>query len=69
MINRIDSLDIKNKRLLIRVDFNVPIKNKMILSDFRLRATFETILFSLKNNAKIILMSHLGRPNGEDPQL
>ena len=69
MISRIDSLDIANKRLLIRVDFNVPIDSGEILSDFRLRAAFETINFCLKNNSKVILMSHLGRPDGIDSNL
>jgi len=69
MINRIDSLDITNKKILIRVDFNVPISNGEILSDFRLHAAFKTINFCIKNNSKIILMSHLGRPKGVDSNL
>ena len=69
MIRRIDSLDISNKKILIRTDFNVPINSGVILSDFRLRATFKTIDFCIKNNAKIILMSHLGRPKNRNPQL
>ena len=69
MIRRIDSLDISNKKILIRADFNVPINSGVILSDFRLRATFKTIDFCIKNNAKIILMSHLGRPKNRNPEL
>jgi len=69
MITRIDSLDISNKKVLVRVDFNVPISDGIILSDFRLRAAFDTINFCLKNSAKIILMSHLGRPKGVDLKL
>ena len=69
MITRIDSLDISNKKVLVRVDFNVPISDDIILSDFRLRAAFDTINFCLKNSAKIILMSHLGRPKGVDLKL
>jgi len=69
MITRIDSLDISNKKVLVRVDFNVPISDGIILSDFRLRAAFDTINFCLKNSAKIILMSHLGRPKGVDSKL
>ena len=61
---RIDKLNIKNKRVLIRTDFNVPITNSKITSDFRIRKTLDTIKYCLDNNAKIILMSHLGRPNG-----
>ena len=69
MINRIDSINIKNKKVLIRTDFNVPISNGHILSDFRLNAVFKTIKFCLENNAKVILMSHLGRPENQDKEL
>ena len=69
MINRIDSINIKNKKVLIRSDFNVPISNGHILSDFRLNAAFKTIKFCLENNAKVILMSHLGRPKNQDKEL
>ena len=69
MINRIDSININNKKVLIRADFNVPIDDGNILSDFRLDAVFKTIKFCLNNNAKIILMSHLGRPKDREPKL
>ena len=69
MINRIDSIEINNKKVLIRADFNVPIDNGNILSDFRIRAAFKTIRFCLDNNAKIILMSHLGRPKDREIKL
>ena len=55
-------INIKNRRVLIRVDFNVPIKNKKIQSDFRIKAVKETIEHCIKNNVSIVLMSHLGRP-------
>lgn len=55
-----------NKRVLIRVDFNVPIKNGKITDDTRIRESLKTIKYALEKNAKcIVLMSHLGRPNGE----
>ncbi|QCI27282.1 phosphoglycerate kinase [Buchnera aphidicola] len=55
-------LNLNNKIVLIRVDFNVPIKNNKILCDNRIKASLPTISFALKKNAKVILMSHLGRP-------
>ncbi|CAL4322778.1 Phosphoglycerate kinase [Buchnera aphidicola (Panaphis juglandis)] len=55
-------LNLYNKTLLIRVDFNVPIKNQKILFDTRIKSTIPTINFALKKKSKIILMSHLGRP-------
>ncbi|QCI26082.1 phosphoglycerate kinase [Buchnera aphidicola] len=55
-------LDLNKKKVLIRVDFNVPIKNNQILSDDRIQASIPTINFALKKNAKVILMSHIGRP-------
>ena len=66
---RIDQIDIKNKKVLIRVDFNVPISNGEIKSDFRIKETLDTINYCMENDAKIILMSHLGRPKGIDPSL
>ena len=63
-MNCINEININNKRVLIRVDFNVPIENGKILSDFRILSVKKTIDYCLKNNASIILMSHLGRPKG-----
>ncbi len=55
-------LQLKGKRILIREDLNVPIKNGKITSDARIRATLPTIQFALKAGASVMLMSHLGRP-------
>ncbi|WP_367677021.1 phosphoglycerate kinase [Buchnera aphidicola] len=55
-------IDLYNKRVLIRVDFNVPLNNNIIISDNRIQASIPTIKYALKKNAKVILMSHLGRP-------
>ena len=62
-MNTITSIDIKNKKVLIRVDYNVPIVNSKILNDFRIKATFKTIDYCLSQDCSLILMSHLGRPS------
>ncbi|MBI5892363.1 MAG: phosphoglycerate kinase, partial [Deltaproteobacteria bacterium] len=62
----IDDLDIKNKRVFIRVDFNVPVDDKgNITDDTRIRGVLPTINYALDENAKVILASHLGRPKGK----
>lgn len=61
-IPKMSDLDLKGKKVLIREDFNVPIKNGQITSDIRIRAALPTIKKALKAGAKVMLMSHLGRP-------
>ena len=61
MIN-LSSLEIKNKNLVIRVDMNVPISGGNVLDTTRITACIPTIDYALKNKAKILLVSHLGRP-------
>jgi len=61
-------IDLKGKRVLIREDFNVPMKNGLITSDLRIRAAIPTIKQALKKNAKIMLMSHLGRPDNQNQE-
>lgn len=56
------TLDLKGKRVLIRVDYNVPIEHEKVVSDARIRATLPTILAAQKAGAAVMLMSHLGRP-------
>lgn len=59
-------VDIRGKRVLMRVDFNVPLDDKLnITDDARIKAAIPTIKYALDNNAKVILMSHLGRPKGK----
>ena len=60
----IRDLDLAHKRVLIRVDFNVPLKNGVITDDTRIRETLPTIEYALRRKAKVILASHLGRPKG-----
>jgi len=65
-MKNIKDLDIKEKKLLIRVDFNVPLDSQNnITDDTRIRAVLPTINHALDENAKVIIISHLGRPKGE----
>ena len=67
----IDDVDIRNKRVIIRTDFNVPLDEALqITNDTRMRSTLPTINRAVDEGAKVILCSHLGRPNGRpDPTL
>ncbi len=58
-------LDLNKKKILLRLDLNVPIKNGKILDSTRINKILPTINFLLKSNAKIIILSHVGRPNGK----
>ena len=55
-----------NKKILIRVDFNVKVKDGIVSEDYRIRSTMPTIEYLIKRGAKIILVSHLDRPKGKD---
>ncbi len=65
-IRTIDDLgDLSGKTVILRADFNVPLKNGVIGDDTRLKATLPTIEALLKKNARIVMLSHLGRPDGQ----
>ena len=65
-MKNIRDLDIKGKKLLIRVDFNVPLDEQLnITDDIRIRGVLPTLNYALDENAKVIICSHLGRPKGE----
>lgn len=61
----IKDINLENKKVLIRCDFNVPMKEGKIVDDTRITAALPTIQYALDNNAKVILFSHLGRVKEE----
>ena len=69
MKKTIRDYDLSGKKVIIRVDFNVPIKDGKITDDNRIKASLETINYAINNNSKVILMSHLGRIKTEEDKI
>lgn len=69
MKQRIEKMDLKDKTVIVRCDYNVPIYNEKILDDTKIVASLETIRYLMKNNCKIILLSHLGKVKTEEDKL
>ena len=65
MIKTLKTFDLKNKTVLLRVDYNVPIENEKVADDFRIKQTLPTIKYCLEAGAKLVISSHLGRPRGK----
>ncbi len=61
--------NLANKNVLLRVDFNVPIKGNKVLDNYKIKKSLATIKFLMEKRAKVIIVSHLGRPNGVDKKL
>lgn len=65
----IEDIDVKGKRVLVRADFNVPLKDGKITDENRLNGALPTINYLIEHGAKVILTSHLGKAKGPDPKL
>ena len=61
MKQRIQNMNLKNKRVILRLDLNVPINNGQILDDTKIVASLETIKYLLSQNCSIVILSHLGK--------
>ena len=71
MLRKISSIDFKSsnttsgKTVLIRVDYNVPVENELVTDDYRILKSIPRIKYCLEKGAKVVLMSHMGRPKGK----
>ena len=61
--------NLKGKRVLVRVDYNVPLEKGKVKENYKIEQSLPTIKFLLAKGAKVILVSHLGRPKGTDKKI
>ena len=66
MIRSVKSFDLRGQTILMRLDLNVPLSGEIIQDDFRFKASQPTINYCLNEGASIVIMSHLGRPGGNN---
>ena len=65
----ISNINFQDKRVLLRVDYNVPIEDGIVIDNYRIKKSIPTIRHCLDNGASLIIISHLGRPNGKNSNL
>lgn len=65
-LRKLSDVDVKNKTVVVRANFDVPMKDGEVLDDTRIKASAKTIEHLINNNCKVVIIAHLGRPNGEE---